>query len=206
MADTRNTRSETERTGHQALAQRDRERRGLQRWDPGSFASPFAFMDRMTEEMDRVFDRVFRDFGVPRRLWGLRNLGGLSAPEGTWTPRVETFQKGDRFIVRADLPGLKRDDVHVEVTDEAITIRGERREEREEEREGFYHSEREYGQFYRTIPLPEGVISDSAQATFRNGVLEVSMPSAPLEATRRRLEIKEESEASNQPRQEQAKK
>ncbi|HKE82306.1 MAG TPA: Hsp20/alpha crystallin family protein [Vicinamibacterales bacterium] len=97
-------------------------------------------------------------------------------------------------MVRADLPGLKKDDVNVELTDDAITIRGERREEKQEEREGFWRSEREYGQFHRSIPLPEGVIAESAEATFNNGVLEVSMQAAPEEANRgRKIEIKEKS-------------
>jgi HSP20 family protein len=149
-------------------------------------------MDRMTEEMDRVFDRVFGDFGLPRRSWLSRNLVTPSTGEGLWAPRIEAFQKGDRFFVRAELPGLKKDDVQVELTDEALTIRGERREEREEEREGYFHSEREYGRFQRAIPLPEGVIAESAQASFRDGVLEISMQAPPAETRRsRRLEIQE---------------
>src|SRR5205823_11487267 len=114
-------------------------------------SSPFALMDRMTDEMDQVFGRMFSDLGWPRRSRLSRDLFGSSAGERPWAPRVEAFQKGDRFIVRADLPGLKRDDVQVELAENALTIRGERHEEQEEEREGYYHSEREYGQFYRTI-------------------------------------------------------
>ncbi len=158
----------------------------LQRREAGA-ANPFALMDQMAEEIDRTFDRVFRGWGIARRHEG-----------GIWSPRVEAFQEGDRFIVRADLPGLKKDDVQVEVSDGALAIHGERREEREENREGYYHSEREYGQFYRTIPLPDGVISDSAQASFKDGVLEVSMQAAPAEATRgRRLEIKDASQPTD---------
>jgi HSP20 family protein len=179
----------------QALA---RNERGMQRREPGAYASPFEFMNRMAEEMDRTFDRIFRDWGMPARSWLARMpFRGLTR-EGVWSPRIEAFQKGDRFIVRAELPGLKKDDVQVEVTEDAITIHGERQEQRDEEREGYYHTEREYGQFYRTIPLPEGVITDSAQATFNNGVLEISMQAPPAEATRgRRIEIKESPESAN---------
>jgi HSP20 family protein len=153
-------------------------------------------MNRMSDEMDRTFDRLLRDFGMPRRSWFTQSPF-RSAGEEAWTPRIEVFQKGDRCIVRAELPGLKKEDVQVEMTDDAITIRGERREEHEEEREGYYHSERNYGQFYRSIPLPEGVISESAQATFNNGVLEISMQAPPAEASRgRRLEIQDASEGS----------
>jgi len=90
---------------------------------------------------------------------------------------------------------LKKDDIDVELTDDALTIRGERHDEHQEEREGYYHSEREYGQFHRTIQLPEGVIGESANASFRDGVLEVTMQAAPSEANRgRKLEIKEGSQ------------
>jgi HSP20 family protein len=146
----------------------------------------------MAAEMDQAFDRMLGGFGVPRRSWLARSPFQGFEREGLWSPRVETFQKGDRFVVRAELPGLKKDDVQVDVSDDAITIRGERREEHEEDREGFYQTEREYGQFYRTILLPDGAIGDSAQAAFRNGVLEITMQAAPAEASRgRRLEITE---------------
>ena len=95
--------------------------------------------------------------------------------------------------MRADLPGLKKEDLQVDLSDDAVTIRGERRNERQEQREGYWHSEREYGEFHRTVPLPQGVIGESAKATFRDGVLEISMQAAPAEANRgRRLEIKDE--------------
>ena len=198
MAEAKTNRSDTSREREHALARRDREQGAIDPRQPAAawFSTPFEFMNRMSDEMDRTFDRLFRDFGMPRRSWLTHSPFG-SAGEEAWAPRIEAFQKGDRFTVRAELPGLKKDDVQVEMTDDAITIRGERREEHEERREGYYHSERDYGQFYRTIPLPEGVISESARATFNNGVLEISMQAPPAEASRgRRLEIKEASEAS----------
>ena len=195
MADVKTNRPEGTKEGGQTLAQREREPRGIQRWDPSVAASPFEWMDRLSEEMDRTFSRVFRDFGFPRRSWLSRGLFDSPTRQDIWSPRVEAFQKGDRFTVRAELPGLKKDDVQVELTDDAVTIHGERREEREEKREGYFHSERQYGEFHRTIPLPEGVIGESAQASFRDGVLEVSMQAAPAEASRgRRVEIKDASE------------
>lgn len=194
MPEAKSTRNDTSssKEGAQAVARDERTRGALQRRDAGAFANPFEFMDRMAEEMDRSFDRFFRDWGFPRGSWPSRGSVRSFAREGIWSPRIEAFQKGDRFVVRAELPGLKKDDVQVEATEHEITIHGERREEHEEEREGFYHNEREYGQFQRTIPLPEGVIADSAQATFNNGVLEISMQAPPAEATRgRRIDIKE---------------
>jgi HSP20 family protein len=193
MADSKTNRSDARKEVGHALARHEREGRAVQRWEPsGSLASPVDWMDRVTEEMDRVFDRMSRDFGLPRRPALSRSMFGAPAREGLWSPRVEAVQKGDRFVVRAELPGLKKEDVHVELTDDALYIHGERRQEHEEEREGYYHSEREYGQFQRMIPLPDGVIGESAQASFRDGILEVSMQAAPSEANRgRKLEIKD---------------
>jgi HSP20 family protein len=142
-------------------------------------------MRRLTDDMDRMFS----GFGFGRSLlsepWGrLESLG--------WSPQVDAFQRGNEFVVRADLPGLDKDDVQIEVTDQALTIRGERRQEQEEEREGVWHSERTYGSFTRVIPLPEGALTETAKANFRNGVLEVAMQAPPREVSRsRRLEISE---------------
>lgn len=156
---------------------------------PGAFASsPFELMRRMSHEMDRAFDRMFDDFGFGRGLSRSPFAGAQGG--GTWSPRIEAFQKEDKFIVRAELPGLKKDDVEVNVTEDAITITGQRQEEHERKEEGFYHSERSYGSFFRTIPLPEGVISDSAKASFRDGVLEIQLQAPPDEVSRgRRVEI-----------------
>jgi HSP20 family protein len=197
MAESKTNRSESSREPAQAVARQEHEAGSMQRRPAGLGwpGNPFEMMNRMTEEMDRVFDRVFGDFGAPRRSWLTRRPFGSLEREGHWTPHLEAFQQGDRFIVRADLPGLQKDDVKVELNENAITIHGERREEHQEEREGYFHTEREYGQFYRTVPLPEGVIGESAQASFKNGVLEITMQAPPAEATRgRRLEIRDASE------------
>jgi HSP20 family protein len=86
---------------------------------------------------------------------------------------------------------LTKDDVNVEINDDAITISGERQNENEEKREGYYRSERSYGSFFRTIPLPQGVNADDANATFNNGVLEITMKAPQLQSRGRRLEISE---------------
>jgi HSP20 family protein len=131
---------------------------------------------------------VFDDFAFGR-------TGSSSSPtSGTaiWAPDVDVFHRGNELVIRADLPGLKRDDVAVEISDEAVTISGERSQEREDERGGFYRIERSYGSFYRVIPLPEGAIGDQAKAAFNNGVLEITMPAPPEQVSRgRRLEISE---------------
>jgi HSP20 family protein len=153
-------------------------------------SSPFAFMRRFAEEMDRLF----ADFGVgassllPRLELPFERAGAAPA---AWSPTVEVAERGGKLVVRADLPGLSKNDVQVEVTEDEIRIRGERRHEREEKRKGFYRSERSYGSFYRAIPLPEGVDPEQAKASFRNGVLEVTLPAPPAPAKGRRIAIEE---------------
>ncbi len=156
-------------------------------------SSPFAFMRRFSEDMDRLFD----DFGFGSNWLGPsfgrdffpRSLGEFR--QSLWSPQIETFEREGQLVIRADLPGLKKDDVNVEITDDAITISGERREEDEERREGYYRSERAYGSFFRSIPLPEGVNAEDANATFNNGVLEITIQAPQLQSRGRRLEIKE---------------
>jgi HSP20 family molecular chaperone IbpA len=152
MAETKTNPAEQAQSRGGELEPRGDRHTDVQRRAPG-FGDPLEMFTRMSEEMDRTFDRMWRDFGLsPRRSWLPRGLFSGRAQQSSWAPRIEAFQKADRFIVRAELPGLKKDDVQVELTQDAVTIRGERREEREEEREGYFHSEREYGGFSREIP------------------------------------------------------
>lgn len=155
--------------------------------------NPFGMMRRFTRDMERLFED-FQGFGFPNfsrtdflpfRM-EFENVG--------WIPQIEVLQNNGQFMVRADLPGLTKDDVNIEVTDNFLTISGERKEEKEEKREGFYRTERRYGSFYRQIPLPEGAKTENAMATFNNGVLEVTMQLPKAETTSRKLEIKEPTE------------
>lgn len=109
-------------------------------------------------------------------------------------PAVEVLECDGQFVVRADVPGLRKDQVNVEIEGGNLVISGERSQEHEERRGTFYRSERVYGSFYRVIPLPEGVDPNQAKATFDNGVLEVTMP-APQRTEPKRIEIREGSEA-----------
>jgi HSP20 family protein len=155
-------------------------------------------LERFADEMDRIFD----DFGLGRTSLSSRpGRGFLQSPweswsDWSWTPDVEVFHRNDELVVRADLPGLNKDDVKVDVTENGITIQGERKREHEEEREGRYRSERSYGSFYRMIPLPDGAITDQAKAKFKDGVLEITMPAPPEHVRRgRRLEITGEAQS-----------
>ena len=136
------------------------------------------------EDFDRFFERPLGL--LPRRRLLLPELRKAEA----WIPDMDVFERNGNTVVRIDLPGMKREDVSIEVADNALTIHGERKREHEEERDGVYRSERSYGSFYRTIPLPEGAITEQAKATFRDGVLEIRMP-APPASKGRRLEITE---------------
>jgi HSP20 family protein len=164
-----------------------REERRLGWSTPGPWGgSPFRSLQRMADEMDRMFEGFGLGDRWTRSLWP--ESGGQ-----LWAPDVEAFHKNNELTIKADLPGLKREDVTVEVTDNEVRIQGERKHEREEEREGYYRTERGYGSFCRVIPLPEGAMSDQAKASFKDGVLEITMP-APPSTKGRRLEITEGSQ------------
>ena len=146
----------------------------------GWSSGPFGMLERFADEIDSVFT----DFGFGRGRGLLRGRGDM------WSPQVEVYQQNNELVVRADLPGLRKEDINVDVTEHGITISGERRQEQESERGGIYRSERSYGSFSRVIPLPDGAIVDQAKATFRDGVLEITMPAPPAHQGRR-LEIAE---------------
>jgi HSP20 family protein len=161
--------------------------------------SPFSLMRRFSEEMDRLFGDFSLEGGfTPGFGYELGRLADLET--STWLPQVEAFEREGKLIVRADLPGLTKDDINVEITDEAIKIRGERRQETEENEEGYYRSERSYGSFYREIPLPSGARREEANASFRNGVLEITMPAPARQSSSRRIEIGQGSESEQQPK------
>jgi HSP20 family protein len=155
--------------------------RGSQ-WGQSS-VSPFSLMRRIAEDMDRIF----QDFGMP--TFGPRSVslldplfeqdlwrGGSGLQQSAWSPQIETFRRGDKLVVRADLPGLKKEDVNIEIENDLLTVSGERSDQREEERDGFYRSERSYGEFRRSIALPAEVDPKQCEATFQDGVLEVALP------------------------------
>lgn len=149
------------------------------------WSGPSGIMRRLREDMDRLSGGP----GFPRG-W-MTPFEGLETSD--WAPPIDAFQRGSDFIVRADVPGMSRDDLSVEIGDEALTIRGERKFDHEEERDGVFRTERSYGSFCRVLPLPEGALTDSARASFKDGVLEVVINAPPHEVRRgRRLEIGEE--------------
>jgi HSP20 family protein len=124
-------------------------------------------------QMSRDMDRLMSVFGMP--LLGSND----SWPAATfWSPRVDVEQKGDAIVIRADLPGVRKEDIRVEATEEGVTILGERREEREEgsDEQGYKAIERSYGSFFRTVPLPQKVNLEKLTAKMQDGVLQITVP------------------------------
>lgn len=140
-------------------------------------ASPFELMRRFSEDMDRLFEGV-----GPR--WGT-----MSEESRMWSPPVEVSEQDGQFVVCAELPGLRKEDVKVELTPNGLVITGERKRDHEEHREGFYRSERNYGKFSRTIPIPEEANLEEAKAQFENGILKVSLPVPESKRQRREIPI-----------------
>jgi HSP20 family protein len=144
---------------------------------------PLSLMRRMSEDMDRLFGEFF----------GLEPFSPEIANVTRW-PQIEVSHRENKLIVRADLPGLEKEDVDVEVRDDELRISGERRGQSEQRQQGgFYRSERTYGSFYRAIPLPPGAKAESASATFDKGVLEVEIEVPDQSTKGKKIEIREQS-------------
>lgn len=145
--------------------------------------SPFMLMRRMFDDLDRMFEEFT---GVPA---GRELQRGAVLGEGLWAPQVDVLEREGKLVVRADLPGVGKDDLSVEMTDDGLILQGERRREVEEEKEGVYRRERRYGSFRRLIPLPEGVDPETADARFHDGVLEVAFDMPKERGRGKRIEI-----------------
>ena len=136
----------------------------LIRWRPETeLWDPFENLAGIRDEMNRLFDSSLR-----RRVFF----------DGAFAQAVDIVEDKDNLLVTVDLPGLTKDDVHVSIQDNTLTIRGERKSESEKKESNFYHRERVYGSFSRTIELPTTVDSTKVAANFRDGVLHVTLPKA----------------------------
>ncbi|MGA7731014.1 MAG: Hsp20/alpha crystallin family protein, partial [Chloroflexia bacterium] len=116
-----------------------------------------------------------------------------AATGSAWSPTVDISTQGDDLLVCVDLPGLKSEEIEIETADNQLIVRGEHRNEQQrgDKDQGYWYTERSYGSFYRSIPLPPGISAEDAQATYNNGVLQVTIPGAArsLNPPRKRIPI-----------------
>ena len=131
----------------------------------------------LQSEMNQLFSTFFGDTTGPSNGQGRR-----------WIPAMDLVETDEALVLRADLPGMKEDDVKIEIKDGVLTISGERRSESQEKGEGFHRVERAFGRFSRSLSLPDGVDAGKVQANFEDGVLEVKIPK-PDETKPTRVEI-----------------
>ena len=131
-------------------------RRGLMLWNP------FAEIERIRREFDRLLEEL-----VPRE-----------EGERVFAPVVDVYETDQELVVKAELPGVKKENVEVSIRDNALHIRGEKKEEKEERTGAYHRVERVYGRFERVVPLPTDVKVESAKAEFKDGVLEIRIPKA----------------------------
>lgn len=143
---------------------------GIERWRP--FRStidrwePLGSIAEIQGEMNRLFDTFF---GRPT---------GTGLAQRLWAPAMDMYETSDHLVVAFELPGVKEKEVHVSISDDVLTVRGERAQQQEIKEENCYRLERWYGKFERTVPLPLPVQTDKVKATYRDGVLEIKLPKA----------------------------
>jgi len=135
----------------------------------------FKEMEERMQELERHFESLFpRNWYRPMHLefpeWAQRGMAELK------TPKVDIIDREDDILVRAEIPGVKKEDLDISLTDIAITIKGSTREEKKEEKDDYFRSETMKGSFSRTLPLPTEVDGGKAKSTFKDGMLEVVVP------------------------------
>ena len=124
------------------------------------------------EEMERVFDDLFQ-----RRFFAPSWMPRFKLPEFTdVSTSVDMFEEGDNLVIKAELPGMKKEDINVDLKDDVITISGEKKSEEKTERKDFHRVERSFGSFTRRLRLPVEIKADKVEASFKDGVLEIKMP------------------------------
>ena len=152
----------------------------LREWHP---------FERMRREMDRLFDEF--DWRPFRR--SVFDIEPLWRRELTWTatPAVDIVERDKAYEVTAELPGMDENNIEVKVASGMLTIKGEKKEEKEEKRKDYYHSERRYGSFERRFQIPEGVDTSKIEASFKKGVLTVTLPKSPeAQAAEKKITVK----------------
>lgn len=147
----------------------------LRRWDP--WREFFSIRD----EIDRLFDRFLAPVTT-----------GTQAFEAVWSPNVDMYETDKELVIKAELPGLSSKDVDITLTDDSITIKGERKQTEEVKGENYYRRESCYGAFQRTLPIPVPVKKENVKATFKDGVLEIRLPKEKVESKGIKIKVEEE--------------
>lgn len=156
------------------------EKKELERYQPSRGLSVF-------EQMDRLFEDFFgRRFGP---WWPSIRLPETRLFETEMSPSLDIFEDKNEVVVKAELPGMGKEDVNVNVTENTITISGEKKKEEKVEKKDYYRFERSFGSFSRSFHLPAEVQTDKVKATFKNGVLEIRMPKTE-EAKKKKMKVK----------------
>ncbi len=149
----------------QKKEKKKKEEKALEPYRPSRWLSPFERMEGMFEDFfHRPFGRPFWP-SLPRLFEGMEP-----------SPSVDIFEEGDDVVVKTELPGMEKDNIDINLTDNTVTISGEKKKEEKVEKKNYYHLERSYGSFSRSFSLPAEVQTDKAKATFKSGVLEVRIP------------------------------
>jgi HSP20 family protein len=146
----------------------------LVRWNP------MGDLMQMREEMDRLFNQFTKRGDGEESAW----------IRGVWAPSVDIYESEDAFVLKAELPGFTKDDVQIELHNNRLTVRGERKQETEAKEEQYHRRERAYGRFERSFMLPTMIDADKVTANFKNGVLELRLPKSE-KAKPKRIAIQE---------------
>jgi HSP20 family protein len=139
---------------------------------------PARELETFEHRMADLFEHFFGPWERERSVWGT---------EG-WAPALESRVENGNLIVKADLPGIDPKEVSISVLGNQLTIEGERKREEKKEEKDYFYQEMSYGKFSRTIPLPEGVEADKVKASYKNGVLEITLP-APKQLASKKVQI-----------------
>lgn len=150
----------------------------MERWRP-----PALRRSRTFDEMERLMDEM--SAGWPLRLWWRR----IPAEEMVWAPSVDMYEKEDSFVVRAELAGVKKEDIDISATGDTLTIKGTRKASAEVKDEEYHRSEVCYGSFSRSITMPAAIDASQIEATYADGILEVRLPKAK-EVVPAKIEVK----------------
>jgi HSP20 family protein len=151
---------------------------------------PFTGLTGWERDMDRMMEEFFGRRARP--WWPERWFRGDRGNElDVRAPAVDVFEEKDDIVVKAEIPGMDKDNIQVNLADHTLTIKGEKKKEEEVKEENYYRSERSYGSFFRTLELPKDVHADKVKATFKKGVLEVRMPKTE-EAKAKEIKVKVE--------------